>query len=74
MTDNEIRPICQHLGTKVHYEFLGGTKFRNIVTGQSGEVDEEKAAKVFSFSPGLTECVKDYPVVLDLLKIGFREV
>ena len=47
MTDNEIRPICQHLGTKVHYEFLGGNKFRNIVTGQSGEVDEEKAAKVY---------------------------
>jgi hypothetical protein len=74
MSEVEIRPICQHLGTKVHYEFLGGNKFRNIVTGQTGEVDEEKAAKVFSFSPELTDCVNSNPAVLDLLKIGFREI
>jgi len=68
-----MTPICQHVKTKAHYEYLGENKFRNIETGKEGEVDETKAASVFNFNPELSQCVADYPDVLLLLKIGFIE-
>jgi len=68
-----MKPICQHIKTKAHYEYLGENKFRNIETGKEGEVDEDKAAKVFNFNPELSEMCHDYPDVLGLLKLGFRE-
>jgi hypothetical protein len=74
MTGEEsIRPIVQHIRSKIHYEYMGQDRFKNLVTGQEGIVDEETASKVFVMCLELTETIKEYPDVLGLLKLGFKQ-
>jgi hypothetical protein len=74
MSNQTFFPICQHRGTGALYFFRGGITFENIVTKQTGEVDETKAAKCFSFCPELSEYANEFVGVVGLLELGAKLV
>lgn len=62
-----MKPICRNIQNNLPYEFLGGNKFRNLLTGKEGEVDDEKAREVFRFSVEATMIINEYPEVENLI-------
>jgi len=69
----EITPICQHVKDKSLYLYRGNDVFESIVTGKQKTLGPEIASKIMTFNISITEMCNDYPDVLLLLKIGFRE-
>jgi len=65
--------IVQHTTTLKYYEFMGGNRFKNIQTGIEAEVTDQQAEKYLRFCINLSEMCGDYPEVLKLLSLGFRE-
>lgn len=63
-----MKPICRNIQNHQLYFFEGGNTFRNVVTGKSGEVPDEKAREIFRFNPALSEMMHEYPVVEELIK------
>jgi hypothetical protein len=61
-------PIVEHKSTKVLYAYKGQNIFENLVTGGSGEVSDEQAAKAFKLNVPITEMCNEYPLTLDLIK------
>lgn len=60
--------IVVNLQTRIPYEYLGENKYRNMITGAEGVVDEEKARKIFAINLDTTILVSEYPLVRDLIK------
>ena len=60
-------PIVQNKKTKQLYEYKGGNKFQNIITGAEGILDDDTANKVFLFCPEASEFFKEYPLVKELV-------
>jgi len=58
-----MKPICRNIQNNQFYEFLGGTKFRNIITDKEGEVPEDKAREILKFNIEATEIINQYPAV-----------
>ncbi len=65
-------PICQHRGTGALYFYRGQNLFENIVTKQSGIVEDSVAEKAFYQCPDLSQMVFEHPLVCGLLEIGFK--
>lgn len=63
-----MRPIVRNIQNNDAYEFLGGNKFRNLRTGNEGDVQEEKAKDIFRFNIDATEIINEYPEVENLIK------
>ena len=51
------------------YRYLGDNKFRNIVTGKEGLVDDEKAREVFKINVECTWVISEYPLVEELIEV-----
>jgi len=62
-----MKPICQHKKNKDMYRYEGDNKFTNMRTNQSGEVSDELANKIFIFCPEVSETIKDYPIVEEMI-------
>jgi hypothetical protein len=50
------------------YQWMGGNTFKNIITGESGEVAPEKAREVFTLPVSFNLMVNKNPYIIDLVK------
>lgn len=64
-----MKPICRNIQNNQFYFFEGGNTFTNIVSGRSGEVDDEKAREIFRFNLALSEMMNEFPEVENLIKV-----
>lgn len=65
--------IVRKISNDVPYRFLGGNKFRNLITGVEGEVSEDIANKVFKINLDATYFCENYPMVeLLIKKLGLK--
>lgn len=60
---SDFKPICRNVQNNDLYQFLGGNTFRNLRTGKSGEVDENKAAEILKFNVEATTIINEFPIV-----------
>jgi len=60
--------IVRNIQNNQLYRYLGDNKFRNIVTGKEGLVDDEKAKEVFKINVEATGILNEYPLVEDLIE------
>jgi hypothetical protein len=65
---SDFKPICRNVQNNDYYEFLGGNTFRNLRTGKSGDVDEEKAKEVLKINVEATTIINEYPIVRELIQ------
>jgi hypothetical protein len=65
---SDFRPICRNVQNNDYYEFLGGNTFRNLRTGKSGDVGEEKAKEVLKINVEATAIINEYPIVRELIQ------
>ncbi len=72
--ENETPVVVLNVWTGTTYLWLGGMKFKNLITGESGEVTKEQAKKSFKISLRLNEMVRKNPRILDLISAGAFEV
>ncbi len=63
-----MRPIVRNIHNSELYEFLGGNEFRNVRTGATGTVTDEKAASVFRFNVEATTMLNENPEIFELIK------
>lgn len=74
ITENETPVVVLNVWTGTTYVWLGGLKFKNLITGGVGEVSKEQAQKNFKISLRLNEMVRKNPRILDLIAAGGFEV
>ncbi len=67
MSDPIFYPIVSNRKTNDVYKFHGGTTFENLRTGQTGEVPEDLAAKVFAMEPEASEMINEYPLIGEMI-------
>jgi hypothetical protein len=60
--------IVRNIQNNQLYRYLGDNKFRNIVTGKEGLVEDEKAREVFKINVEATGILNEYPLVEDLIE------
>jgi len=64
----DFKPIVRNVKNNCLYEFVGGTKFRNLITGIEGDVPEEKAKEVFRINVEATALINEFPEIKNLIK------
>ena len=72
--EQEIIPICEHFRDKSLYLYRGNDVFESVLTGKQKTLGPEVASKIMTFNISLTEMCNDYPDVMGLLKLGFKQV
>lgn len=50
------------------YLHVEGNKFKNMITGNEGEVEEETAQKLFRINLAATQICNDFPQIQELIK------
>lgn len=68
MLSNSNYAIVRHKKTNLLYEYLGGDKYRNLITGVEGEVPPELAKSIFAISLDATEMLDRYPNIRQLIE------
>lgn len=53
--------IVRNIQNNNLYRYLGDNKYRNIMTGVEGEIDEAVAARIFKINLELTELCEEFP-------------
>ena len=61
--------IVRNIQNNQLYRYLGDNKFRNIVSGQEGLVEDEKAIEVFKINVECTWVISEYPLVEELIEV-----
>lgn len=61
--------IVRNIQNNQLYRYLGDNKFRNIVTGKEGLVEDEKAREVFKINVDATAILNEYPLVEELVEV-----
>jgi hypothetical protein len=74
ITENEVPVVVLNVWTGTTYVWLGGLRFKNLITGESGDVTKEQAQKSFKISLRLNDMVRKNPRILDLIAAGAFEV
>ncbi len=67
MSEKTFYPIVQRRDGRL-YKFLGGDQYENVMTGVTGEIAADVAAKNLVFCMFESQMVHDYPLVLDLIR------
>lgn len=60
--------VVRNIQNNQLYRYLGDNKFRNIVTGKEGIVEDEKAREIFLINVDATGILNEYPLVEDLIE------
>lgn len=60
--------IVRNIENNDLYRYLGGNKFRNIRTGNEGDIGDEQAIKVFRINLEATGLCNEYPEIENLIK------
>lgn len=64
--------IVRNIQNNNLYRYLGGNKYRNIMTGVEGEIDEAVASRIFKINLELTDLCENFPnieVMINKLKL-----
>lgn len=64
---SDFKAVVRNIKTNDFYFYLGGNSFRNIRTGQTGEVSDEAAQKVFKINIEASELINKYPMIEKLI-------
>ncbi len=59
--------IVRNIQNNHLYRYLGGNRYRNIMTGVEGEIGEDVAQKIFKINLELTEVCENFPNVEKLI-------
>ena len=59
--------IVRNIQNNHLYRYLGGNRYRNIMTGVEGEIGEDVAQKIFKINLELTELCENFPNVEKLV-------
>ncbi len=60
--------IVRNIQNNDLYRYLGENRYRNIRTGQEGEITEEMAKKVFKINIEATFLIEENPLIEKLIK------
>lgn len=60
--------IVRNIQNDQLYLHLEGNKFKNMITGNEGEVEEETAQKLFRINLAATQICNDFPQIQELIK------
>lgn len=60
--------IVRHIKNDILYRYLGNDKYRNLSTGNEGEVPPDVAKKIFVINLDATEICNEYPMVEKLIQ------
>jgi hypothetical protein len=63
-----MKPICRNIQTNDLYAYQGGNSFKNLRTGVTGELEEEKAREFLKVNMEATTILNEYPIVQDLIQ------
>ena len=64
--------IVRNIQNNNLYRYLGDNKYRNIMTGVEGEIDEAVAARIFKINLELTDLCENFPnieIMINKLKL-----
>jgi hypothetical protein len=64
--------IVRNIQNNNLYRYLGGNKYRNIMTGVEGEIDETVASRIFKINLELTDLCENFPnieIMINKLKL-----
>jgi hypothetical protein len=59
--------IVRNIQNNQLYQYLGGNKYKNLITGIEGEVSDDMAKKIFKINLQATKIIHDFPVVRTLI-------
>ncbi len=59
--------IVRNIQNNHLYRYLGGNRYRNIMTGVEGEIGEDVAQKIFKINLELTEVCENFPNIEKLI-------
>jgi hypothetical protein len=59
--------IVRNIQNNQLYQYLGGNKYKNLITGVEGEVSDEMAKKIFKINLQATKILNDFPIVQNLI-------
>lgn len=60
--------IVRNIQNNQLYRYLGDNKYRNLITGVSGEITEEVAQKIFKINLEMTQLCNEYPLVEEAIQ------
>ena len=64
--------IVRNIQNNNLYRYLGDNKYRNIMTGVEGEIDEAVASRIFKINLKLTDLCENFPnieIMINKLKL-----
>lgn len=64
--------IVRNIQNNNLYRYLGDNKYRNIMTGIEGEIDEAVASRIFKINLELTDLCENFPnieIMVNKLKL-----
>jgi len=64
--------IVRNIQNNNLYRYLGDNKYRNIMTGVEGEIDEAVASRIFKINLELTDLCENFPnieIMINKLKL-----
>ena len=64
--------IVRNIQNNNLYRYLGDNKYRNIMTGIEGEIDEAVASRIFKINLELTDLCENFPnieIMINKLKL-----
>lgn len=61
--------IVRNIQNNCLYRYLGNNKYRNLATGNEGEVSEEKAKELFRINVEATYLCETFPDIEKLISI-----
>lgn len=61
-------PICRNIQNECFYKYLGENIFLNIITGESGFIEDETARKIFRINIEATQIINEFPLVEEMIK------
>ena len=59
--------IVRNIQNNQLYQYLGDSKYKNLITGVEGEVSDEMAKKIFKINLQATKILHDFPIVQTLI-------
>lgn len=59
--------IVRNIQNNHLYRYLGGNRYRNLMTGVEGEIGEDVAHRIFKINLELTELCENFPNVEKLI-------
>ncbi len=68
-----MKTIVRNIQNNDLYEYVGDNKFRNIRTGNEGELSDEVAQKVFKINLEATQLFGEYTILTELVqRLGLK--